>query len=50
MILGHMAYTDYEYLFKGEMKYFFEPRIEKITAEQTLATKKMSRFFETEFP
>eukprot|EP00347_Sterkiella_histriomuscorum_P017245 403350129 len=45
IILGSMAYTDMEHLKKGDMKYLQKPKIDSVTAEQTLAKKKLSKFY-----
>ena len=43
-----MAYTDMEYLRKGPVKYSSTPRIEQVSVEQTIAKRKMTRFFNEE--
>jgi hypothetical protein len=45
IVLGETSYTDMEYYIHGNRKYHYPPLYESVTADQTMATRKMNEFF-----
>ena len=50
LILGDVSYTDMDYLRQGELRYLKRPPAlgEGVRPEQTLARKKLNKFFQQE--
>ena len=48
VILGCMSEYDMDYLRKGDMKFMFKPQFDKIKPEDTLAKKKLTKFYNEE--